>query len=618
MRVVFDVETDGFLDEATRVHCLVIRDVQSGELLASCTDDSDDFDSIEKGLEILSQADRLYGHNIIGFDLPVLQKIYPDWSYTGEVIDTLVVSRFRYAHMNELDWKQNRIPKQYRGLHSLASWGHRLKLFKGDYKGGFESWNPEMHAYCEQDVILNLAIIEHFKKVGGCPPQVVRAEMELAFYLVQQERNGWPFDIRKAGELQATLAAHREELSQQLKDTFGWWYASNGVTNPKRNNSKRGVIAGCPYTKLKQVDFNPASRQHIALCLTRRYNWKPTEFTPSGKPKVDESTLKGLDYPEAKLLRQYLLLDKRLGQLAEGRQAWMKRMDAKRPEGGALTGMFHIHHSVSQTAVTHRHRHSRPNLGQVPATGKPYGRECRELFTTPKGWVHLGADASGLELRCLSHYMARWDDGAYGEIILNGDKDQGTDIHTQNQQAAQLATRDQAKTFIYAYLYGAGDAKLGSIVDPTASEQKQKRIGKKLRAQFEKGLPAMGYLVEAVKAKARKDGKMKALDGRWVYVRHEHAALNTLLQSAGAIICKHWIVNFDRTLTERFGPQGWNGEWVALGWIHDEVQLAVRPNIAVAVADVLVKEIEAVTDLFSFRIPLTGEAQIGASWAETH
>ena len=245
-------------------------------------------------------------------------------------------------------------------------------------------------------------------------------------------------------------------------------------------------------------------------------------------------------------------------------------------------------------------------MAQVPSIGAEYGKECRELFTTPKGYSLLGADASGLELRSLAHFMAKWDGGKYAEILLGGD------IHTENQKAAGLLTRNQAKTFIYAFLYGAGDAKIGSITGGAASE------GRKLKQKFLRSLPALGRLVEAVQGAAKR-GYLVGLDGRHIHVRSSHAALNTLLQSAGALVCKKWLVLLEEHLQAAGLKHGWDGDYAFCAWSHDECQIACRsPEIAAAVRKMAEDCVLKAGDYFGFRCPTAGESKVGKTWADTH
>lgn len=608
-QVVFDIETDDLLPKMTTMHSLVLRDVETNAVL-SCAD-QEGYTPIAEGLAVLSKAEKVYAHNGLGFDLPAIQKFYPDFKLSGRLIDTLIVAQMRFAHIKESDFRRHergKLPGQLIGRHSLEAWGYRLGIHKGDCKD-FSKWTPEMQSYCEQDTEVTRALVLHIREYG-VSAEAVETEHELAAYLMRQEANGWPFDLDKAVELQGILAQRREELERELKEMFPPWQVSLGMFTPKVNNKKRGYVKGVPIERFKEIEFNPGSRQHIADRLQTLHGWKPTVYTASGQPQVDENTLKGLDYPPVKKLRDYLLVLKRLGQLSEGKEGWLRhvRLDPR-------TGLHHIYGRVKQSGtVTHRASHVNPNIAQVPKVGSPYGEECRALFHVPEGWVQMGVDVSGLELRCLAHYMAQYDDGAYGRSVL---AEKPNDIHTQNSQVLGVE-RDTGKTWFYGWLYGAGDEKLGKIKSPGAPPAKLKAIGKKDRNTFLKGIPALGKIVDAVKAKAGRKGWLKLIDGRRVYIRSDHSALNSLLQGTGAVICKRWIVEFNRRMVAEFGEQGWEGKWAALGWIHDEIAVAVRPEIAQRAGEIALDSIRHMTQHFRFRLPLDGEAKFGPDWSKTH
>jgi hypothetical protein len=622
--VVFDVETNGLLEESTRVHSLVVRDMESDSLL-SCANGEPGYEPIERGLSLLSEAEKLYAHNGISFDYPMLQKLYPGFTIKGTLLDTYVTASMRWAHIKESDFarhRKGRLPGNLIGSHKLEAWGYRLGVKKvGVEIEDWSQWTPLMQSRCESDTAITKALVQRIR-AAGVSAEAIETEHELAVYLSQQERNGWPFDVKNAVDLQGQLAGKRQTISNGLIEFFGSWLVRDGKERvPKRDNKKTGIVAGCSYSKLKLVEFNPASHDHIANRLTKLYGWTPSEFTASGKPMVDVNVMKGLTYPPVSQLQEYLLLEKRLGQIVEGKEAWLKHITKERIEGGKITGLSHVHGRVIQNkAITHRAAHAKPNVAQVPKVGNPYGAECRALWHVPDGWVQLGSDASGLELRILAHYMAKWDDGAYVKVLLEGD------VHSVTQEALieylgsldKKVGRDRAKTFFYAFLYGAGDVKLGKILVPGKSEKEHKHIGAHARSLFVNKLTALGYLVEAIQRKANKCGYLNLIDGRRCYIRHEHAALNSLIQGTGAVICKRWIVHFNRAFQREFGPQGWRNQWAALGWIHDEVQIALRPAIQEPASQIIVQEIRALTDHYHFRCPLDGEAKIGRNWKETH
>ena len=395
-------------------------------------------------------------------------------------------------------------------------------------------------------------------------------EAEIHTLLLHQQEHGFPFDVKRATDLYSTLAKRREEIETELQETF----------EPTFIELK---------TKTKSIPFNPASRQQIADRLMKR-GWKPEVFTDNGDPKVDETVLAGIDMPEAKLLNEYLLLNKRIGQLATGKQGWLKM-----EKNGRIHGR--VNH---MGAVTSRCTHSNPNVAQVPSVGAEYGTECRSLFHAPEGYSLLGADASGLELRCLAHYMANYDDGSYSRVVLDGD------VHTTNQEAAGLPTRSNAKTFIYGFLYGAGDEKIGKIINKGATE------GKRIKNKFLKQLPALKYLKDAVSKAAKERGWIKGLDGRIIHIRHSHAALNTLLQSAGAIICKTWYVFIARALKEA------DIDAQIVAFVHDEVQVLVKKGQEDEAGRVIQQCMRDTEQRFKFRCRLDSEYKFGKNWADTH
>ena len=594
MALIFDLETDGLLDEVSKIHCLVMKWTDTGIVKTFTAE------NMEEGIEALLWSDGpITGHNVIKYDIPVIKKLYP-WFTVDEskVFDTLVATRLVYSNVKDTDnilLKQEKLPGKLFGSHSLAAWGHRIGNYKGDYTGGWETFSQEMLDYCVQDVEVTAHLYQKLVN-ENYSQQALELEHQVAWLMAQQERNGFCFDMEKAAALLARLVQRRGELERELKEYFGSWDIQLPDFVPKVNNKARGYVKGVPVPKTKTIEFNPSSRDHIADRLMTLYGWKPVDFTEGGKPQVDEVVLGKLTYEPCKQLTEYLLVQKRISQLFEGKQAWMNCEKKGK-----------IHGSINPNgAVTGRATHSYPNISQVPSSQSPYGHECRELFTVPAGWTLVGADASGLELRCLAHFMAKWDGGKYAEVLLGGD------IHTENQKAAGLETRNQAKTFIYAFLYGAGDAKIGSIVGGSAGE------GRKLKTKFLKSLPALGRLVDAVQ-QAAKRGYLVGLDGRRVHVRSSHAALNTLLQSAGAMVCKRWIIVAEKMMLDRGYKHGWDGDFAFCAFSHDEIQVAVRSSeIAAAFQQVVVEAMASVQLTFNFRCPLACESKVGKDWSETH
>ena len=569
--LIFDIETDGLLNDVTKVHCIVTQCVRTGVQWKFFGQ------TLQEGIQLLKESPEIGGHNVICYDLPVLEKLY-GFKYEGEVFDTLVASRLIYPNMKEKDLLKRTVDNRMIGSHSLKAWGQRLNYNKGEYGEQEDAWtefNPEMLEYCAQDVALNVKLYELIQR--KCyPVEPMRLEHDMAKLLFQQERVGFPFDVEAAQKLYTQLSARKQEIETELVTTL----------EPTIIELK---------TKTKTIPFNPASRQQIADRLMKK-GWTPKEFTPSGEPKVDEKILAGIDMPEARLLTEFLMLNKRLGQLGNGKQAWLK-LEKK----GRLHGR--VNH---MGAVTSRCTHSDPNIAQIPSGTAAFGKECRSLFKAPKGFTLLGADASGLELRCLAHYMSRYDGGKYGKEILEGD------IHTANQEAAGLQTRPQAKTFIYGFLYGAGNEKIGEIIGKGAKE------GGQIKKRFLARTPALKKLTDAIKLRLEQqhgEKFIKGLDGRLIPIRHPHAALNTLLQSAGAIICKHWY----RTIERMIRDKGYTSEEVSIvAFVHDEVQIIVKEGMEDTIGEITKEAIKETEQHYNFKCPLDSEFDVGRSWAETH
>ena len=569
MKYVLDIEADNLLDDVTTIHCVVLRDVDSDNTLSFYGE------KIKECVHVMENADQLIGHNLLTYDLPVLEKLW-SWKYEGDVLDTLVCSRTIWPHLMQLDASKRQVPQKMWGSHSLKAWGFRLGEFKNDFAvdsgaGSFQTFSQEMLDYCIQDTKVTAKLYAGIQNKNFCQ-DALALEHRIALEMHRQERRGFAFNVAKAQTLFAELAQRKADIETTLQAKFP----------PTVIQLK---------TKTKELPFNPASRQQIADRL-QGLGWKPTAFTDSGQPKVDETILTEIDLPEAQLLSEYLMLNKRIGQLGNGKQAWLK-----------LEKEGKIHGRVNHMGcVTSRCTHSQPNCAQIPSVSAPYGSACRELFTVPSGYSLLGADASGLELRCLAHYMAPYDAGAYGRELLEGD------IHTANQEAAGLPTRANAKTFIYGFLYGAGDEKIGSIIGKGSAE------GKKIKNKFLSKVPALKKLKDAV-SKAAERGWIKGLDGRQVPVRHAHAALNTLLQSAGAIICKRWYVQIEDDLR----AEGYTEDDASIvAFVHDEVQMQVREGLEDEVGKLVVRSMHKVEQIYSFKCKLDAEYSYGRNWAETH
>jgi DNA polymerase I-like protein with 3'-5' exonuclease and polymerase domains len=549
MKIVLDIETNS---KHNKIWLVVTRDINTGEVKSW---------KEASGLQkYLDSCDLIIMHNGISFDAPVLRETWKTSIMPSQVCDTLVLSRL--------------LSPSLEGGHSLDAWGKRLGFPKGEFNDWDGGLTPEMEEYCIQDTLVTQKLYEHLTselKFNKFDQRSINLEHKVQAIIAKQERNGFKLDEVAGITLLSTLQNKLAAIENELQGIF-----------PAKTIQRVSEKTGKPLKDKVEV-FNPGSRKQIGERLIEK-GWKPSRYTETGQPIVDEGTLDGVDIPEAKAINEYLMLQKRVAQI----ESWLKAVG----EDGRVHGKV-----ITNGAVTGRMTHMSPNMAQVPNSGSPYGEDCRDLWTVEKGYKLVGIDASGLELRMLAHYMK---DDAYTSEVVSGD------IHTANQKAAGLETRNQAKTFIYAFLYGAGDAKIGTVVGAGAKE------GKELKSRFLKNTPSLEKLREQVSSIAAKSGTLPGLDGRRVQVRSDHAALNTLLQSAGAIVMKQALV----LLNDELRRAKINYKFVVN--CHDEWQIEVEEGRAEEVGKLGVQAIKKAGESFNMRCPLDGEYKIGKSWRETH
>jgi DNA polymerase I-like protein with 3'-5' exonuclease and polymerase domains len=537
-------------------------------------------DSLQSYLE----GEQVVGHNIIGFDAPVLKKVWGVGIPDNSLVDTLVMSRLYKPDIEIVAIMSGKAPKP----HSLEAWGHRLGSYKigfTDFDGG---WTQEMATYCEQDVQLSEKLYGFLTKTmikEGFSLQSIQLEHEVALICRGMEDNGFMLDMPKAMALHATLSGRMSEIEESMQQVFP-------PIVEQRISEKTGK-----QLKDKITIFNSGSRQQIAERLAG-LGVVFTKKTDKGNVIVDEAVLEKIDLPEAKLVAEYLMIQKRVAQIS----SWLELV----ADDGRVHGRV-----TTNGAVTGRATHSSPNMAQIPAVGNPYGAECREVWTVPKGYKQVGVDLSGIELRCLGHYL---NDQEWMDELLKGD------IHWFNAQSFGLVdkgtvkddnnpehkkARNVTKTLTYGVLYGAGAAKAGSIVGGNSSK------GKKLIDSFINNTPGLSALKKKISRLMAK-GHLPALDGRRVWVRSEHAALNTLLQSAGAIVAKQWLVESTKLLQEK----GINAKLLA--FVHDETQWEVREDQAEEAARLIEQAATKAGEALGFRCPVDAEGKIGNNWRECH
>ena len=600
-----DIQQWATLEGVDELHCMSILNAETKELFEF----NSMKDNIREGLEMFKQAEYVVFHNGIGFDVPALYKLYG--IRIPKVIDTKLMAQVICPDIKDEDDKRESW-KHLKGSQSLKAWGVRLGNWKGDYgekEDAWEKFTPEMQKYCNQDVRVTFDLYNYLMEQKRSSKALLM-EHEFAKIIRVQEMNGFPFDVEAAEKLARDLMVRRVEIENELqkvfppkiekmKSTKGWKVEVEGVEfsaktkiqlreELKRAGLKQSIanVAEKMGNKEKEVLFNPGSRTQIAERLQEQ-GWKPTKFTGNGNVIIDEEVLSKINSKESLKLLEYLMVQKRLSQLLDGKYAWLSCVT---PEG-------RIHGSVSTVGtITSRCTHYAPNISQVPAPRVEYGTECRALFTAPKGKVLCGIDASSIEARMLAHFLYKYDSGKFTRELLEGD------IHQVNADNLGIS-RPEAKTFLYAYLYGCGNTKLGKSVGGSTSE------GKRLRQTFLKKMPAFKKLLADIDKSVKPNRHIIGIDGRVLKIRQDYKALNSLLQNAASIVMKQALIEFVKIARHPYELHA---------NVHDEVQLSCLEEHSKDLGRDLVTAIQNAGNTLGIKCPLDGEYNIGKNWAETH
>ena len=525
---------------------------------------------------------------------------YSKIEFLGKIRPERLINKFNFDQMGRMEIKSTCFVDEVVDIKSIGK-GVIVKLTTDS--GTFVLDGYPMHN-CQQDVAVTFKLWKFINSQNYAQPSL-RLEHDFAIAINEQIRSGIPFDLDAALDLVDNLRAKQEHLEEKLKEIFPPAKLET-VFTPKVNNTKRGYVKGQPFTKVSYQEFNPGSRTQIVDRLHKKYGWVPEKTTEKGNPVLDDDVLEALPYPEAKTLAEYMLVKKRLGQIAEGKNAWIKLFNN---ETGRMHGDV-----ITNGCITGRASHRNPNMGQVPAGYSPYGKECRSLFLPPQGWDLIGVDAKALELRCLAGYLAIWDQGEYAKLVT----DESIDIHAYNQKQFGVETRDISKRLLYGMLYGCGSVKAGSIIDPNLKSEEELRIlGRNAIDGFMRGVPALKALKLEIDKTIGLRGYLIGLDKRQLHCRSAFKGLNVLLQSAGAILMKQVVITLHKNIEQNLGLVH-GQDWEQMLMIHDEVQLACKPQYTEVIREQAMLAFPQAQQFFGFKCLIEGDSRVGSSWAETH
>jgi|TARA_R100001530_G_scaffold57829_4_gene42012 DNA polymerase-1 len=571
-----DIETDGL--DATKIWVVVCQDINTKKIRI--------FQDNTNLKRYLVQYEKIIGHNVLSFDVPILNELWTMDISMEKVVDTLIISQLFS-------------PNREKG-HSLAAWGHRLGMEKGEFND-FSSLSREMVDYCIQDAKITTRVYEYLmtKEKKDFSDTSIILEHKIRDVINKQQKHGFYLDVKKAHMLMVETKSKAKEIEEEILVSMQAKvkFVKHVVPKIKKNGEISSVgikqipnyetVVEGEFSSIEFQPFNLASPQQIIERM-QEYGWKPIEFTPKGNPKVSERNLSTVS-PNAPKALQKLAEWKMLETRWKTVEAWLEAVDTDSRVHGKVRTMG---------AITGRMTHSEPNMANVVASYKPYGKECRDCWTVAdtNNYALVGVDAKGLELRMLAHYM---NDKEFTDAVVSGDP------HTLNQKAAGLPTREAAKTFIYALCYGAGSQKIGNIIGGSSRE------GEKLKQKFFKNMPKLGNLIKKAQLYSRR-GYVRGVDGRRLLVRSSHASLNTLLQGAGAICCKQWSILLDDKIEQL------QLDAHLVNTIHDEQQYECHKKDVDKLCEIADTTMQQVGVDFNMNIILNADAKVGTTWAETH
>tara|TARA_R110000744_G_scaffold8984_1_gene29245 strand:- start:4631 stop:6358 length:1728 start_codon:yes stop_codon:yes gene_type:complete len=572
MALVLDIETDSL--DAKKIWVVITKDTKTNEICI--------FREPTGFADHVRGYNTIIGHNLLSFDVPVLNRLWNAHIKLSQLVDTMILSQL---------FNPNR-----EGGHSLRNLAQLAGCNKLDFSD-FSEYTEDMLKYCTHDVEITHSVYNYLMSYDryGFSQQSISLEHNIRHVINKQQEHGFLIDIKKAIELLYEIKTKNESIEKEIRSFFK--PKVRAIKNIKVKHKKDGSISkiglkhiedmkdlGGDHTTIRYEDFNLASPKQIVERM-EEYGWNPIQFTPKGSPKVCEENLNTLPASAPESVKK-LALWKSLETRWKTVESWV---DASSDDGRVHGRVF------TMGAVTGRMTHSDPNMANIVSSNKLYGKESRECFIAPEGYMLVDVDASGLELRMLAHYM---NDEDFTNEVVNGDP------HTANMKAAGLSTRAEAKTFIYAFLYGAGAEKIGSIVGGTS------KTGSQLKKTFLSNMPSLKKLQETVSKKAYSQGYVNGIDGRRIRIRSPHAGLNTLLQGAGSIVCKQWAIEIDKVVRrERLDAH-------LVCSVHDQYVYEVSEKCVDRFKEVCLNGVEQSGKHLKVRCPLSCDIGVGKTWYE--
>lgn len=626
MKVVFgDLEANGLLQEATKVHCGVFKEM-GGKVVKFRPS------QVEEMLRYLDTVDVLIMHNGIGYDKPLLEKLYK-YTFKGKLVDTLIMSRLlnpkRIIPFNCLNKKA--------GPHSIEAWGYRVGRGKPEHND-WENFSEAMLYRCSEDVEILALVYEELLKEAGKDKwkPAFQLNFELFAWLQKQEEYGWLVDqdrmhlyIRQLdriinwidGVITPQLPKVLEIEEHKVKGEYTYirkpflksgaysqavvdWYTR--CNYPVNSDFVSGPFSRV-YFRPTNLNSNDETKQFLLGAGWEPLEWNENDDGDRTSPKLSkDDPFEGIEGRVGRYVARRV-------QCRQRKSIITGLFDLIRPDG-------RIPSVINNLAVTGRATHR--NIVNIPKAGSFWGKQMRRIFTSSEGKILVGTDSAGNQLRQLA---ARMGSQAYIDAMINGRKEDGTDAHSITKRVGDLESRDVAKNTVYCLLFGGGDPKLAKTA------KKPPGSGAELRKKLYQGLDGLGELMERLtkewKSTAKQrynakynrmeyfDGKIKGLDGRPIKIPSEHMLLVYMCQSDEAIHMALAYCLVNRLLSEKYK---WGKDYGVVCWYHDEFTVECREEIAEDVKSISEYAIAEAGRMLNILCPHEGGGAIGKNWYDIH